>query len=55
MHLSFALLRQYACTDALCLPLEQRGQIISVLPGLIFSASSPQAWPAVGNLSCTSL
>lgn len=47
MRLAFLLLKQCACTLALLLPLGQHGRITNTLPGSIFSASSPQVWPAV--------
>lgn len=47
MCLAFVLLKQCACIDALLLPPGQHGRITNTLPGSIFSASSPQVWPAV--------
>lgn len=47
MCLAFVLLKQCARIDALLLPPGQHGRITNTLPGSIFSASSPQVWPAV--------
>lgn len=47
MYLAFVLLKQCPCADALLLPLGQHGRITNTLPGSVFSASSPQLWPAV--------